>query len=73
MVPSIIHFRSKIAQDCMIQSIITLEDFPDELFYEIFEYISAEDLYDGFYDLNIRLYLVRSVYYTYLKRKVFVK
>jgi hypothetical protein len=38
----------------MIQSISTLEDLPDELFYEIFEYISAEDLYDGFYDLNIR-------------------
>lgn len=31
-----------------------LEHLPDELFYEVFEYLSAEDLYDGFYDLNTR-------------------
>ena len=31
-----------------------LEHFPDELFYEIFEFLSVEDLYDGFYDLNTR-------------------
>jgi hypothetical protein len=39
----------------MKQSISTFEDFPDELFYEVFEYISLEDLYNGFYDLNTRL------------------
>ncbi|UJR07834.1 hypothetical protein I4U23_012117 [Adineta vaga] len=32
----------------------TLETLPDELFYDIFDYLSVRDLYDGFYNLNER-------------------
>jgi hypothetical protein len=38
----------------MLTSISSLELLPDELFYDIFDYLSAQDLYDGFYDLNTR-------------------
>ncbi|CAF0935806.1 unnamed protein product [Adineta ricciae] len=34
--------------------VLTLESLPDELFYDIFYYLSAQDLYDGFYNLNYR-------------------
>jgi hypothetical protein len=38
----------------MLPSISSLELLPDELFYDIFEYLSVRDLYDGFYGLNTR-------------------
>lgn len=38
----------------MQPSISSLELLPDELFYDIFDYLSVRDLYDGFYDLNAR-------------------
>lgn len=39
-----------------------LEQFPDEIFLEIFKYISLHDLYHSFYKLNQRIkYILRSV------------
>ncbi|CAF1261763.1 unnamed protein product [Rotaria sordida] len=32
----------------------TMEDFPNEIFYEIFEYLDLYDIYKGFYNLNTR-------------------
>lgn len=31
-----------------------LESLPDEIFFEIFEYLSVQDLYNGFYNINYR-------------------
>jgi hypothetical protein len=38
----------------MSAAVSTLESLPDELFLDIFDYLSARDLYDGFYHLNRR-------------------
>ena len=39
-----------------------LEQFPDEIFLEIFKYISLHDLYHGFYKLNQRInHILHSV------------
>ncbi|CAF1069727.1 unnamed protein product [Rotaria sordida] len=44
--------------DNIIQHRSTLEIFPDELFYELFEYIPLNDLYRIFFGLNKRINII---------------
>ncbi|CAF0861641.1 unnamed protein product [Adineta steineri] len=44
----------------ILSSIPCLESLPDELFYDIFEYLSVRDLYNGFYNLNCRFTSILS-------------
>jgi hypothetical protein len=44
--------------DCYIQQHSTLEIFPDELFFELFEYIPINDLYRTFFGLNKRIDII---------------
>ncbi|CAF3433170.1 unnamed protein product [Rotaria socialis] len=39
-------------------AIMILESLPDEIFVEIFEYVSIQDLYRGFYSLNLRFRMI---------------
>ncbi|CAF3388666.1 unnamed protein product [Rotaria socialis] len=44
--------------DYNIQQRSTLEMFPDELFFELFEYIPLNDLYRAFFGLNTRIDII---------------
>ncbi|CAF1540122.1 unnamed protein product [Rotaria magnacalcarata] len=37
---------------------MVFESLPDEIFFEIFEYVSIQDLYHGFYSLNLRFRMI---------------